>query len=147
MGVLAGRAPVGLLILTGIIGNGFGENIGGGIGERCDCDCSPPVYCRSRLERRLDVDAPVDMGAIGCGEDPEPEPGPSCSSSSSMEGNVWLNSVRLNIEARGEEDAEELGEGGPKDVAGMRAWGWVCGEGLSADAVEVGVDCGCGCGG
>lgn len=48
------------------------------------------------------------------------------------------------MDARGEEDAEELGEGGPKDVAGMRACAWVYGEGLSADAVEVGVDCGCG---
>lgn len=45
----------------------------------------------------------------------------SISSSSSMEGKLWVKSVRLKrAESCGEEDVEDVGDGGPKLDAGIR---------------------------
>lgn len=54
----------------------------------------------------------------------------SISSSSLIEGNVWLKSVKLRRDdMRGEEDVDDVGDGGPKLEAGIS----VCGDG----AVEL----------
>ena len=50
----------------------------------------------------------------------------SISSSSSIEGNAWVKSVRLSRDdMRGDDDADDVGDGGPKLDAGIK----VCGEG------------------
>lgn len=51
---------------------------------------------------------------------------PSISSISSIDGKLWLKSVRLKREdMRGEDEVDDVGEGGPKLDAGIK----VCGEG------------------
>ena len=48
----------------------------------------------------------------------------SISSSSSIEGNAWVKSVRLSRDdMRGDDDADDVGDGGPKLDAGIKVWG------------------------
>jgi len=61
------------------------------------------------------------------------------SSNSSMDGNVCENSVRYDEDVCGEEEGDEVGEGGPRLERGTKAC--ACGEGaveLDADADDVG---------
>jgi hypothetical protein len=47
---------------------------------------------------------------------------PSISSSSSMEGNAWENSTGVRKDVRGDEEAEDVGDGGPKAEGDTNEW-------------------------
>jgi hypothetical protein len=46
----------------------------------------------------------------------------SISSSSSMEGKVWLNSTGVRKDVRGEEEVEDVGDGGPRAEGDTKEW-------------------------
>lgn len=102
MGVLDGRGAWSI----GRTGNVFANALGVVANPFISISSSAPD---ALLAREVELPAVAPMGII--------------SSSSSMEGKLCVKSEKFRWDMRGEEDAEEVGEGGPKLEAGTSAWG------------------------
>lgn len=112
IGVLDGRGPRSM----GRTGNGFDGTNGGRSARSSRGVCGP--------ER--DPVLPVPVGTEGSSS-------PSISSISSIDGNACAKSAMLRCDNRGDDEAEDDGDGGPKLDAGTSA----CGDGDGIDALAA----------
>src|SRR5258708_21126747 len=98
MGVLDGRVPRS----TGRTGKDLLPTLG----ERSAGGCELPDHGVDLLTELPELSERGSMSVV--------VRRPSISSSSSMEGNAWANSTGVTKDVRGDEEAEDVGDGGPK---------------------------------
>ena len=106
MGVLDGRVPRS----TGRTGKDLLPTLG----ERSAGGCELPDHGVDLLTELPELSERGSMSVI--------VRRPSISSSSSMEGNAWANSTGVTKDVRGDEEAEDVGDGGPKAEGDTNEW-------------------------